>query len=75
MKIKSYHISKEIQIDQHSSIIGYSCMAFYALKGVVASYQAALSEEYTPLERVQPVLTWSRGCPGHNKMVSEGQIQ
>ena len=47
----------------------------FRLKGVVASYQAALSEEYTPLERVKPVLTWSRGCPGHNKMVSEVQIQ
>ena len=46
-----------------------------ALKGVVASYQAALSKEYTPLKRVKPVLTWSRGYPGHNKMVSEGQIQ
>ena len=42
-------------------------------KGVVASYQAALSEEYTPLERVKPVLTWSRGCPGLNKMVSDDQ--
>ena len=30
-------------------------------KGVVASYQAALSEEYTPLEGVKPVLTWSKG--------------
>ena len=44
-------------------------------KGVVASYQAALSEEYTPLERVQPVLTWSRGCPGHNKIESGDQIE
>ena len=31
---------------------------FWALsKGVVASYQAALSEEYTPLEGAYPVLT------------------
>ena len=44
-------------------------------KGVVASSQAALSEEYTPLERVQPVLTWSRGCPGHNKIESGDQIE
>ena len=44
-------------------------------KGIVASYQAALSEEYLPLERVQPVLTWSRQCPGYDKMVSEDQIQ
>ena len=43
------------------------------MKGVVASYQAALSEEYTPLERVKPVLTWSRGCPGLNKMASDDQ--
>ena len=42
-------------------------------KGVVASYQAAFSEEYTPLERVKPVLTWSKGGPGHNKMVSDEQ--
>ena len=49
--------------------------AHLKFKGVVASYQAALSEEYTPLERVQQVLTWSRGYPGHNKMVSGDQIQ
>ena len=42
-------------------------------KGVAASYQNALSEEYIPLERVKLVLTWSRGCPGHDKMVSDDQ--
>ena len=45
------------------------------LKGVVAFYQAALREEYAPLERGYLVLTWSRGGPGHNKMVSKDQIQ
>ena len=49
--------------------------AWILMKGVVASYQAALSEEYTPLEGVKPVLTWSKGCPGHNKMVSDALIQ
>ena len=44
-------------------------------KGVVASYQAAISEEYTPMEGVKPVLTWSKRCPGHNKMVFKDQIQ
>ena len=44
-------------------------------KGIVASYQAALSEEYLPLERVQPVLTWSRQCPEYDKVVSENQME
>ena len=34
-------------------------------KGIVVSYQDALSEEYTPLDMVYPVLTWAKGNPGH----------
>ena len=44
------------------------------VKGVVASYQAAVSEEYSPLEVVFPVLNWSIGDPGHIKSVSEDEI-
>ena len=56
-----------------NSIISKMSEIQKSLKGVVASYQAAFSEEYTPLERVKPVLTWSRGGPGHNKVVSDDQ--
>ena len=45
------------------------------LKGVVVSYQAALSYEFTPLEGSYAVLTLTRGGAVHNKMVFEDQSQ
>ena len=44
-------------------------------KGVVASYQVALSKEQTPLEGGYPVLTWLRDDPGYKKMVSEDKTK
>jgi len=66
-----YSHNRRLICDNRFRKLSYQCLNF---KGVVASYRATLSEEYTPLEGVKPVLTWFKGCPGHNQIISEDQM-